>query len=80
MKKKSVTSLLILALLIQLVLNMAHPVTPVLIRTLGLPSIMFGIFFASMSLGNFFFSPWGSSSRPAGAVLSQQHGPHTDLA
>ena len=69
MKKKSVTSLLILALLIQLVLNMAHPVTPVLIRSLGLPSIMFGIFFASMSLGNFFFSPiWGGLSDTKGRV------------
>ena len=69
MKKKSVTNLLILALLIQLVLNMAHPVTPVLIRTLGLPSIMFGIFFASMSLGNFFFSPiWGGLSDAKGRI------------
>ena len=69
MKKKSVTSLLILSLLIQLVLNMAHPVTPVLIRTLGLPSIMFGIFFASMSLGNFFFSPiWGGLSDSKGRI------------
>ena len=69
MKKRSVTSLLILALLIQLVLNMAHPVTPVLIRSLGLPSIMFGIFFASMSLGNFFFSPiWGGLSDSKGRI------------
>ena len=69
MKKKSVTNLLIIALLIQIVLNMAHPVTPVLIRKLGLPSIMFGIFFASMSLGNFFFSPiWGGLSDSKGRI------------
>ena len=69
MRKKSVVHLLILTLLIQIVLNMAHPVTPVLIRTLGLPSIMFGIFFASMSLGNFFFSPiWGGLSDTGGRI------------
>ena len=69
MRKKSVVHLLILTLLIQIVLNMAHPVTPVLIRTLGLPSIMFGIFFASMSLGNFFFSPiWGGLSDIGGRI------------
>lgn len=69
MKNKSVINLLILTLLIQIVLSMAHPVTPVLIRTLGLPSIMFGIFFASMSLGNFFFSPiWGGLSDTKGRI------------
>ena len=69
MRKKSVINLLILTLLIQIVLNMAHPVTPVLIRSLGLPSIMFGIFFASMSLGNFFFSPlWGGLSDTKGRI------------
>ncbi|MGL5381675.1 MFS transporter [Clostridium sp.] len=69
MKKKSMNYLLILTFLISIVLNMAHPVTPVLIKSLGLPSIMFGIFFASMSLGNFFFSPiWGGLSDSKGRI------------
>lgn len=61
MRKQSTKYLLVLTLLISIVLSMAHPVTPVLIRTLGLPSFMFGIFFASMSLGNFFAHQFGGT-------------------
>lgn len=69
MRKQSTKYLLVLTLLISIVLSMAHPVTPVLIRTLGLPSFMFGIFFASMSLGNFFCSPiWGGLSDSKGRI------------
>lgn len=69
MKNKSMNNLLLLTFLISIVLNMAHPVTPVLIKSLKLPSIMFGIFFASMSLGNFFFSPiWGGLSDSKGRI------------
>lgn len=67
MKKKSTTYLLIIAVLSNLALNMAHPVTPMLIKELNLPSLMFGIFFATMSIGNFLGSPLFGS-------LSDNHG------
>ena len=45
------------------VFNFAHPVTPRLINELELPSYMFGLFFALMSIGSYIFSPiWGSLS------------------
>lgn len=67
MKKKSTTYLLIIAVLSNLALNMAHPVTPMLIKKLDLPALMFGIFFATMSIGNFLGSPFFGS-------LSDNHG------
>ena len=43
--------------------NMAHPVTPAFIHSLELSDSMFGIAYASMSLGIFFFSLfWGELS------------------
>ncbi|MDO4459502.1 MAG: MFS transporter [Clostridia bacterium] len=40
--------------------NLAHPITPTLIKELNLPSYMFGLMFACMSGFNFLFSPfWG---------------------
>lgn len=40
--------------------NFAHPVTPALIKNLGLHDYMFGVAFASMMATNFLFSPfWG---------------------
>ncbi len=40
--------------------NMIHPITPTLIDSLALPSYMFGVLFASMSLGMFLSSAfWG---------------------
>ena len=57
MRKKSTTYLLIITLITSLALNMAHPVTPVLIKSLNLPTFMFGVFFATMSIGNFLGSP-----------------------
>lgn len=69
MKDKQIKILLVLTFFISMILNMAHPVTPMLIRTLGLPSVMFGIFFASMSIGNFIFSPiWGGLSDSKGRI------------
>lgn len=69
MKEKSIRSLLILTIFISIALSMAHPVTPALIRELGLPSFMFGVFFATMSFGNFVFSPiWGGLSDKKGRV------------
>lgn len=44
--------------------NLAHPVTPGLLKTLAMPSYMFGLIFAVMQLFNFLFSPfWGALCR-----------------
>ncbi len=43
--------------------NMAHPVTPELVVSLNMSSLMYGIMFASMSIASFTMSPiWGSLS------------------
>lgn len=40
--------------------NLGHPVTPAFVRGLSIPDYMFGVFFASMSLGLMFGAPlWG---------------------
>ena len=50
----------ILVALESLAANLAHPITPTLIQTLGLPDYMFGLMFAGMAITNFLFSPfWG---------------------
>lgn len=69
MKKKSNIYLLIITFISAIALNMAHPVTPMLIRELELPTFIFGVFFATMSLGNFIFSPiWGVLSDSKGRI------------
>ncbi|MDR5587857.1 MFS transporter [Clostridium aquiflavi] len=63
MKKVSKRYLLVLNLTVMFAFNMAHPVTPRLITELSLPSFMFGIFFAFMSIATFISSPvWGKLS------------------
>ena len=57
MKNKSLIFILLLTLFSSLTFSMAHPVTPMLIKSLGLPSFMFGVLFAAMSIGNFIGSP-----------------------
>lgn len=40
--------------------NLAHPITPTLIKSLNLPNYMFGLMYAGMAGTNFLFSPfWG---------------------
>lgn len=69
MKVKSVRFVLILTIFISIATNMAHPVTPVFIKENSLPAFMFGVFFATMSLGNFIFSPiWGTLSDRNGRI------------
>ncbi|MPQ44391.1 MFS transporter [Clostridium tarantellae] len=69
MRKKSLGYVLFITFISTIALNMAHPVTPMLIRKLGLPAFMFGVFFAAMSLGNFLFSPiFGSLSDKHGRI------------
>lgn len=67
MRKKSIKTVVLLTIITMMVCNMAHPVTPMVIKTLELPSYMFGIFFAAMSIGNFICSPiWGKLSDKMG--------------
>ena len=68
-KDKSLIFIIVLTMFSSLAFNMAHPVTPMFINKLGLPTFMFGLFFATMSIGNFIGSPfWGSLSDKKGRI------------
>ncbi|ONI38451.1 hypothetical protein AN639_07685 [Candidatus Epulonipiscium fishelsonii] len=59
--------ILLINFLVMIAFNMAHPVTPMMIQTLGLPDYMFGVFFSMMAISNFVMSPiWGKWSDQAG--------------
>lgn len=69
MKKKSMGYVILVSALAYIALNMAHPVTPMFIRENNLPSYLFGVFFAAMSVGNLLFSPlWGKLSDKGGRI------------
>lgn len=52
---------LIASLLVGITTNLGHPITPYYINQIELPKIVFGYFFATMSLGMLIFAPiWGS--------------------
>ncbi len=58
---KKYISLLIAGLLVGITTNIGHPITPYYINQLGLDKIVFGYFFAAMSLGMLIFAPiWGA--------------------
>ena len=58
--KKRTYFLIILAWFQSVSFNIAHPITPSFVAYLGIPERMFGIFFATMSLGVVIASPfWG---------------------
>lgn len=57
-KNKSLIFIILLTIFSSLTFNMAHPVTPMFITNLKLPTFMFGLFFAAMSIGNFIGSPF----------------------
>ncbi len=68
-KKNSLVLLIILSIFGSLSFSMAHPVTPMFINVLNLPTFMFGLFFAVMSVGNFIGSPlFGSLSDKKGRI------------
>ena len=68
-KNKSLIFIILLTIFSSLTFNMAHPVTPMFINKLGLPTFMFGLFFAAMSIGNFIGSPlFGSLSDKKGRI------------
>jgi DHA1 family multidrug resistance protein-like MFS transporter len=58
--KSQIKTILLLILLQGISFNLAHPITPSFVNDLGISTIYFGVFFASMSLGAVFGSPfWG---------------------
>jgi MFS family permease len=58
--KKEIIIILILTLIQGIAHNLAHPITPSFVTYLGIDDVMFGIFFASMSLGIVLGAPmWG---------------------
>lgn len=64
---RKILRLHIIVFIYSLVANLAHPVTPTFIKTLGLHDYMFGLAFGMMSLANFFFSPfWGKMAEKFG--------------
>lgn len=68
-KNKSLFFIIFLTMFSSLAFNMAHPVTPMFINKLGLPTFMFGLFFATMSIGNFIGSPlFGALSDKKGRI------------
>lgn len=68
-KNKSLIFIILLNMFSSLAFNMAHPVTPMFINKLGLPTFMFGLFFATMSVGNFIGSPlFGTLSDKKGRI------------
>lgn len=53
--------LLAFSLLVGLGMNLAHPVTPAHLNTIGIDKAWFGVMFASMNIGQFLFAPfWGN--------------------
>lgn len=68
-KNKSLFFIIFLTMFSSLAFNMDHPVTPMFINKLGLPTFMFGLFFATMSIGNFIGSPlFGTLSDKKGRI------------
>lgn len=60
---KKITYLMIIMFFMSVLANMAHPVTPELVVSLNMSSLMYGIMFAAMSIASFTMSPiWGSLS------------------
>lgn len=60
-KQKKIILFFIGTLLFNIVANLAHPVTPTIIKNLNLADYMFGAAYGTMMFGNFLFSPfWGN--------------------
>lgn len=60
MKQKQIILFFIVAVLMNVTANLAHPVTPTIIKNLNLNDYMFGAAYAAMMFSNFLFSPfWG---------------------
>lgn len=62
--KYRVISFFIVMILFNLAANFAHPVTPSIIKNLGLNDYMFGVALAAMTFSNFLLSPfWGKMNK-----------------
>ncbi|QZY54938.1 MFS transporter [Crassaminicella profunda] len=60
---KKITYLITFMFFMSILANTAHPVTPELVVSLNMSSLMYGIMFATMSIASFTMSPiWGSLS------------------
>lgn len=60
MKQKKLTIFFIITILLNIAANLAHPVTPTIIKNLNLNDYMFGAAYGAMMFSNFLFSPfWG---------------------
>lgn len=60
MMKKTIIIVLVLYFFQGVIHNLGHPVTPTLVAARGIPDYMFGVFFATMSLGLTIGGPiWG---------------------
>ena len=60
---KKISYLIMVMFFMTVLANMAHPVTPELVVSLNMSSLMYGIMFAAMSVASFTMSPiWGSLS------------------
>lgn len=58
--KQQIKVILFLSLMQGVAFNLAHPITPEFVKNLGIDPVYFGVFFAAMSLGSVFGSPfWG---------------------
>lgn len=60
MKKTRMIWFFIVVIMLNIAANLAHPVTPTIIKNLNLRDYMFGAAYAAMMFSNFLFSPfWG---------------------
>ncbi|MGL6107686.1 MFS transporter [Romboutsia sp.] len=67
MDKNKINKILFINFITMTTFNMAHPVTPTLINTLGLPTYMFGVLYSTMAIAQFVMAPiWGSISDAKG--------------
>lgn len=67
MDKNKMKKILFINFITMATFNMAHPVTPTLINSLGLPSYMFGVLYSTMSIAYFVMAPiWGAMSDTKG--------------
>jgi len=70
MKKVKISPLIsffLISVLQNIANNLAHPVTPTLIKNLNLGDYMFGVAYAGMAAGQFIFSPfWGKMTNVIG--------------
>lgn len=69
MTNKKILKFFIVYNVLVVILNLVHPVTPTLIKSLNMENFMFGVLYSAMSFTLFLFSPfWGKISDSIGRV------------